>query len=66
MKIYLVSAPGHENTGYGDGLIEGGHHYLLMSFLEYMDRGGERRLAGFEFSNKMAQQGLTTERKSRE
>ena len=55
MKIYLVSAPGHENTGYGDGLIEGGHPFLLLSFLEYMNR--DRKISGFEFSNKMTNQG---------
>lgn len=36
MIIYLVSAPGHEITGYGDGLIDGGHGDLLVSYLEYM------------------------------
>lgn len=36
MIIYLVSAPGHEITGYGDGLIDGGHPHLLVSYLEYM------------------------------
>lgn len=36
MIIYLVSAPGHEITGYGDGLIDGGHPDLLVSYLEYM------------------------------
>lgn len=35
MIIYLVSAPGHEITGYGDGLIDGGHRDLLVSYLEY-------------------------------
>ena len=55
MIIYLVSAPGHENTGYGDGLIEGKHPQLLVSFLEYMDRN-ERKLHGFDFSNKMTSQ----------
>jgi hypothetical protein len=34
--IYLVSAPGHEITGYGDGLIDGRHPDLLVSYLEYM------------------------------
>lgn len=52
MIIYLVSAPGHENTGYGDGLIEGDHPHLLVSFLEFMDRN--RSVAGFEFSFKMS------------
>lgn len=36
MIIYLVSAPGHEITGYGDGLIDGEHPSLLVSYLEYM------------------------------
>lgn len=53
MLIYLVSAPGHENTGYGDGLVEGSHDRLLFSFLEFMDRH-ERYIHGFEFSHKMA------------
>lgn len=35
MLIYLVSAPGHEITGYGDGLIDGDHPHLLVSYLEY-------------------------------
>lgn len=51
MKIYLVSAPGHENTGYGDGLIEGQHPQLLVSFLEYAGKP-DRMVRGFEFSNK--------------
>lgn len=36
MIIYLVSAPGHEITGYGDALIDGEHPDLLVSYLEYM------------------------------
>lgn len=35
MIIYLVSAPGHEITGYGDALIDGDHPSLLVSYLEY-------------------------------
>jgi hypothetical protein len=50
--IYLVSAPGHEQTGYGDGLIEGLHPHLLVSYLEYMDRK-LKPLEGFEHSGKM-------------
>jgi hypothetical protein len=50
--IYLVSAPGHEQTGYGDGLIEGRHPHLLVSYLEYMDRK-LKPLEGFEHSGKM-------------
>jgi len=52
MLIYLVSAPGHEQTGYGDGLIEGSHPHLLVSYLEYMDRK-LKPLEGFEHSGKM-------------
>ncbi len=49
MIIYLVSAPGHEITGYGDGLIDGGHPSLLVSYLEYM--GSKLRpLEGFRRS----------------
>lgn len=51
MKVYLVTAPGHENTGYGDGLIEGGHSDVLVSFLEYSDRINQRRLDGFQLSD---------------
>lgn len=51
MLIYLVSAPGHENTGYGDGLIEGSHPMILVSFLEYANRD-DRPIAGFNFSFK--------------
>lgn len=65
MLIYLVSAPGHENTGYGDGLIEGNHPRLLFSFLEYMDRD-DRSIHGFIFSHKMAQKGQTTQPKGTE
>ena len=51
--IYLVSAPGHENTGYGDGLIDGQHPKLLVSFLEYS--GKLKPVAGFAHSGKNPQ-----------
>lgn len=49
MIIYLVSAPGHEITGYGDGLIDGNHPSLLVSYLEYSGTK-LRPLRGFERS----------------
>jgi hypothetical protein len=49
MIIYLVSAPGHEITGYGDGLIDGGHPSLLVSYLEYMGQKN-KPLKGFRRS----------------
>lgn len=51
MIIYLVTAPGHENTGYGDGILEGSHPQCLVSFLEYADRVHERKLRGFVLSD---------------
>lgn len=48
MIIYLVTAPGHENTGYGDGILEGGHPTVLVSFLEFADNS--KKLAGFRMS----------------
>ncbi len=59
MLIYLVSAPGHEGSGYGDGLIEGHHPDLLFSFLEFIDR--ERELRGFLPSGKQPLQPLETD-----
>jgi len=50
MIIYLVSAQGHEYSGYGDGLIRGGHPKLLVSFLDYA--GKPKLMAGFNLSDK--------------
>lgn len=62
MKIYLVSAMGHENSGYGDGLVEGGHPHLLISFLDFADKQGAT-LHGFKHSGKMQRQPLLPKRR---
>ena len=51
MKIYLVTAPGHENTGYGDGLLEAGHVDVLVSFLEFVDAKNADSLRAFKLSD---------------
>jgi len=50
MIIYLVSAPGHENTGYGDALVDADGESILVSFLEFADTPNQ--LAGFQRSGK--------------
>lgn len=50
MKIYLVTAPGHDRGGYGDALIVGSHPEMLVSFMDYA--GKERPLQGFTLSGK--------------
>lgn len=50
MIIYLVSAPGHENSGYGDALVDAGGSELLVSFLEFADT--QNPLQGFTRSDK--------------
>lgn len=50
MKIYLVTAPGHNGGGYGDALILGSHPEMLVSFMDYTSK--ERPLQGFTLSGK--------------
>lgn len=54
MKIYLVTAPGHEGGGYGDALIIGGHPEMLVSFMDFA--GKDRALKGFVLSGKTFEQ----------
>lgn len=48
MIIYMVTAPGHEGTGYGDALAVASTGEGLVSFLEYQDDG--RPVTGFAMS----------------
>lgn len=50
MKIYLVTAPGHEGSGYGDALVTGGHPEMLVSFMDFASR--DKALKGFVLSGK--------------